>query len=320
MIYILKGSEPSFISEKLDSLINEKNSEIIRFDGNDKSFSIYELVDSCNGNSLFNDSLCVIVKDPYFLIKKVDDNELSVLYDYISNPCFDTDLIFYTLDDKFNTRLKAFTNISQNCQIITFDGLDYKNFNNYCLSRLKEEGINMSRECSFYLSNICKRNASLFNQNLEILKLYPDEINVNVINKLCTSSDNNMVYDLINAICDKDLSKAISLERKLLNDNDSILGVIALLANNLRQTYHIGYLYEKGFRKSSIINECKIPEFLVNKSLEMLNKFDTMKILSLLNDLSILECKCKSANDLNNNNRFELYLINMMKKDNYASN
>lgn len=318
MIYIVKGSEPHFIKDKLDALIRESNGEVVKFDGNSKNFTIEELVDSCMSNSLFADKLCVICKDPYFLTKKVEEKEISVLLDYISNPVYETDLIFYTLDDNFNIKLKTYKTISENSEVITLDGLDYKNFNNYCYSRIKEEDLIIDKDSAYTLISICKRNASLFNSNLEILKLYPDKIDQNVIAKLCTSSDNNLVFDLINAICEKDINKTIICERKLLSESDSILGVIALLSNSLRQTYFIGYLLEKGYKKSQIINECKSSEFIINKSIDTLSKIKKEQILKLLSQLSDLDIECKSNYDIPDNSRFELFILNLLEDNKYA--
>lgn len=319
MIYVIKGSEASFIEAKLKELTKGYDNPI-KLDGSSKDFSIDEMLESCNTNSLFADKNMVLVKDPYFLIKKVDDKELNNLYAYISSPAYETDLVLYTLEDKFNTKLKTFKQVISNAELISLDILDYKNFNSYCYSRINEEGLKINRNVAYYLTNICKRDASLFNQNLEVLKLYPGNIDETVIDKLCTSSDNNLVYDLINAICAKDINKSIIFERKLLNETDSILGVIALLANSLRQTYYIGYLYDKGYRKAVILNECKISEFIVNKSLDMLNKYDKNAIINLLNDLSELECSCKANYGISDNNKFELFLLKMMENKNYASN
>ena len=313
MIYIIKGSEPHFIEDKLKILIKDSNGELIKYDGNQKDFSVDELVNSCLGNSLFSEKTCVVVKDPYFFIKKVDEKEIKPLLDYAANPIFETDLIFYTLDDNFNGKLKIFKTISENAEVITLDGLDYKNFNNYCYSRIKEEGLNIDKDSAYALISICKRNASLFNSNLDILKLYPGVIDQNVILKLCTSSDNNLVFDLINAISDKDINKAIISERKLLNESDSILGVIALLANSLRQTYYIGYLQEKGYKKSQIINECKSSEYVINKSIDTLTKIKKEQILKLLSKLSDLDIECKSNYGINDNSRFELFILNLLE-------
>lgn len=319
MIYVIKGSEASFIEAKLKELTKGYN-DLIKLDGSSKDFSIDEMLEACNTNSLFSDKNIVLVKDPYFLIKKVDDKELDNLYAYIASPAYECDLILYTLEDKFNVKLKAYKQIIANAELISLDALDYKNFNNYCYSRLNEEGIKINRNLAYYLTNICKRDASLFNQNLEVLKLYPGNIDEDVIDKLCTSSDNNLVYDLINAICAKDINKSIIFERKLLSNTDSILGVIALLANSLRQTYYIGFLYDKGYRKAEIVNECKISEFIINKSLDMLNKYDKHTIINLLNDLSTLECSCKADYGIPDNSKFELFLLRMMENKSYASN
>lgn len=316
MIYVIKGSESHFIEDKVKQLSKKEGAEVVKFDGSSPDFSIEEMLNACNGNSLFNEFTVVVVKDPYFLIKKVDDSELKPLFNYVAEPLYETDLIFYTIEDKFNARLKAYKQIVDNAQLISLDGLDYKNFNNYCYSRIKEEGLNIDKDTAYNLISICKRNASLFNSNLDVLKLYPDKIDNDAIAKLCTISENNAVFDLINAITDKDISKTISLQRKLIKENDSALGVIALLATSLRQTYYIGYLSSIGYSKYQIMDECKLSEYIINKSFETLRKINNNQILKLLAQLSDLDIACKSDNSISDASRFELFTLNLLKKEN----
>ena len=167
MIYIIQGQEEYFIRERIAKIIKESDGEIFHFDGMDKSFDIDQLLEACQGNSLFSSGYVVLVDQPYFLVKKSDEKNLQPLFDYISKPVFENQLIFYTYLNNFNQRLKAFKQISENAQVITLNSLDYKNFNNYVRSRLVEEDLKLDNESIFLLSNLCKRSATLLNQNIE---------------------------------------------------------------------------------------------------------------------------------------------------------
>lgn len=314
MIYIIQGQEQCFIKDKLKEITSSSDSEVVYFDGSDKNFSIGALLEACEGNSIFSQGSIVLVDQPFFLICKSDEKQLQPLLDYISKPLYDTQLVFYTYLDNFSSKLKVYKTIAKNAQVITLNSLDYKNFNNYVRSRLNEEKVDISSDAAYQLNSICKRNATLLNQNIEILKLYPGKIDLKAVNKLCTASDENDSFELINALTAKDVSKAIYLERKMMTANDSILSVIGLLANQLRFLYQIAYLSSKGKNRKQILDETGVNEYRLNKAFESLRNLRKEQIISLLAKLSDLDISCKSDSSLPDASRFELFILEFLKR------
>lgn len=319
MIYIIEGEEEIFIKNKINELCNQ-DCEIIKIDGNSKDFSLDFLINSSYGNSLFANETVVLVKDAPFLIKKYDEKQLDKLINYINNPIFETDLIFYTYENKHNGKLKAYKAISKNANIIELNSYDYKNFNTYVNQLVNFNKLNINNDAIYMLNNICKRNATLLNQNISILKNYPDIITTEVIKKLCTSSDDNDAFEMINALTNKDISKVITIERRMLKTNDSIISIAGLLASQLRFLYQLSYLIKSNKTKSEIIDITKCSEGRYKNSLQTLKKLSMSEIIMLLNELSNFDIKCKNDNSMNDNSRFEIFVLDLLKKENYASN
>lgn len=320
MIYIIEGEEEIFIKQKINEICKSKDAEIIRFDGNSKLFTLQEMLDACLGNTLFSNGNIVLVKDAPFLIKKTDDKELEPLLNYISNPIYETELIFYSLENKLNGKLKAYKAISKNAQVIKFDSYDYKNFNTLVNQYVNSYKLNINNDAIYLLNTICKRNATLLLQNIEVLSNYPDRITSDVVNKLCTASDDNNSFDMINALTAKDISKAIYIERKMLKENDSVISIIGLLASQLRFLYQLSYYISINKKKDEIIDITKCSEIRYKMSLETLNKLNKTQIISLLDKLSELDIKCKTDSSIPDTSRFELFILELLRKQNYASN
>lgn len=317
MIYIIEGQESIFISNKIKQLSNQIDADVIKFEGN---FSLYEMVNACNTPSLFSNKNVVLVKDPYFLCKKVDEKELEPLFNYVASPIFETDLVFYTLDDKFNSKLKAYKNISTNAEIIKYNSYDYKNFNTYVNQEIRRANLNINNDAAYLLNQMCKRSATLLNQNIEVLSNYPEKITTQVVSKLCTASDDNDSFELINAITAKDINKTVSLERRMLSDVDSIYSIIGLLAAQLRFLYQLSYCLNKGMKKSQIVDEMNISDYRYDKSIDALKKLNMKQIINLLDQLSKLDIKCKTDNSIDDQTRFELFILQLLEKGNHASN
>lgn len=320
MIYIIQGEEEIFVRNKINEFLNKENSDIFKFDGNDNNFSVDEMLNACVSNSFFSNKTIVLVKDAPFLTKKTDDKVLEKLTNYINNPIFETDLIFYSFSNKLNGKLKAYKVISKNAQVFNLEKINYYNFNNYVNQQLIINGIKMSKDASLILTDICKRDATLLNSNIEVLKNYPDEINTDVIIKLCTFSESDDAFELINSLTNKDVSKSISIFRKMCDEKDSIMPIIGLLSSQLRFLYQISYLNDLGKTTKEIIEITKCNEWRLKNCINTLNKISTYKILELLNDLSKIDIKCKNDNSISDKSYFELYILNLLKKDTYAIN
>lgn len=320
MIYVIKGSEELAIRRQIDKICEGEDLDIIRINGDDE-YLIDEIIEACNSKSLLSSKNIVLVKDPSFLINKVDDDKLEKLCKYLKNPAYDSDLVLYSLENKINMKLKAYKKVVENAEVFDFKEYDRKQFNSFAYYELNASKLNINKEASYLLINICRNNSSLFMQNIEVLKNYPGKIDTDVINKLCTASDDIKSFDLINAITDNDLDKAINLERIMLdNSDDGILGIISLLAGQLRFLYQFSYLLSKNYDKSSILDEMKMDDYRYSKSLETIKKLKMPQILDMLKSLSDLDIACKSDFTLKDSSKFELLIIQSLMKRKYARN
>lgn len=311
MIYIVFGDELVFVQDKLKEITKGKEDDIIKINCLNPSFSIDEITEACLGNSLFSNGNVILVKDAPFLYKKYDENELKSLFDYCANPIYETDLIFYTLDNSFNRKLKAYKQIANNAQVIECNMLEYKAFNVYLERQINFAKLNIDRDAINRLNLICKRSATLLKQNLDVLENYPDKITVEVIDKLCSSAEIDS-FEIINAITNKNISKTIELTRKVLKENDSILSLVNLLAGQLRFLYNIAYLDSIGKKSNEIMDMMSIKPLRYNKAKEALTKLYLNQIIVLLSKLSEIDVKCKSDNSMSQTDLFELFIINLM--------
>lgn len=320
MIYVIKGSEELAIRKQIDKICQGEDLDIVRISGDDE-FLIDEIIDACNGKSLFASKSIVLVKDPYFLINKVDENKIEKFYKYLENPAYDSDLVLYSLEDKINTKLKAYKKVIENAELFNFEEYDRKQFNSFAYYELNASKLDINKEAVYLLIDICRNDSSLFMQNIDVLKNYPGKIDSDVINKLCTASDDINSFDLINAITDNDLDKTINLERIMLeNSDDGILGIISLLAGQLRFLYQFSYLLSKNYDKKTILDEMKMSDYRYSKSLETIKKLKMPQILEMLKSLSDLDIACKSDFSLKDSSKFELLIIQLLMKREYARN
>lgn len=311
MIYIIYGNDSYLIDSKINEIINQnKDSDVIKVDGSSKNFSYYDVLDSINSVGLFNNKSLVLFKDPPLLKRKVDDKEAEELLAYCKKPIYENTLIFYTYDNDFKKVLKAFKDISSNADVYDLK-VDPKNFYNMCIEVAKKYTVRLNRSCFDIVYKACNNSLSLFKQNMDILDLYPEKIDEDVVNNLLISSNEENVFNLINALTNKKVSDSIYYARRILANDSNINGLIALLANQLRFLYQVSYYSDGPYGASDILG-CKSP-YRITKALETLRTLKSKDIMSMLDRLAVLDLDSKQNSDIDDTLKLELFIVELLK-------
>lgn len=313
MIYILIGEEGFLVENKLNEIINAKKDSLLsRFNGNDKTFNIDDVLIACSNVNLFNPSTLVLVKDAPFLINKTSEDVDKIL-NYCASPLYENDLVFYTLDNRFNERLKTYKDISKNAQVFKFNKPKRNEYYGLCTDLIKKRNIKISKESANYLINSCNNSLQTFSQNLDILELYPETITNNVIDGILISANYDDVFGLINALTNKKISVAISLSRKLLKVDDNIFGLISMLGMQLRFLYEVSYYNDLNLSISEIMDRINTASsYRIEKAFESLSYLREKEILKLLDKLSDLDYSLKTNDDIDSKLQFELFIASMV--------
>lgn len=312
MIYIIKGEEKKLIKDKLKEFTNGERKSLVKIDGQGSNFTISKMIDTCKQIDLFSDFNIVLVKDAPFLIDKYEGKDIDILINYLNNPLYECDLIFYTLDNLYNEKLKLFKQVANNALVLRYERFKKGDFYNYCKKALNEANIKLDYEANNYLIENSFPDLDLFNRNLEILKLYPETLDIFALKALVTTKDEQDVFKLINAIMAKNVSQSLKLVKKYLKYDDNVLGLLALLANQLRLLYSIAYYQSIGKSKKEIEEILNINPYRLQKAYEVISNFDMKEIMSLLNKLADLEYTIKVDSSLDDKLRTELFILELL--------
>lgn len=315
MITIVFGNEPLLIKNKIDSIILEnKDSLVTKFNCYHKEFDVNTIVDACKSVGLFNDSTLVLVKDPEFLSKKNDSTDISLLLDYCKHPLYENNLVFYTFDNTFNERLNIFKEIAINAEVIKFNQLPKKDFFDEAKRIINNSKLNITKEASDYLINSVNLSLTLLNENIEVLRLYPDRIDLEAIRKLITISSDEDTFSLINALTSKQVSLSIKYANKLLDNDESVLKLVASIASQLRFLYSVAYYRSIGKTNKEIMTILNIKtSYRLDKAIESLEKVDMNTIEELLSKLCNLDYSLKKNDDIDEKLKLELFIVELLK-------
>ena len=315
MIYVIKGNEPYLIRKKIhDLLALNPLSQVTKFDGNDSDFNIDKVINTCQSINLFVEHNVVMVKDAPLLYKKSDEKEANILLEYAKNPTYESELIFYSLENNISEKLKVTKELIKNADFIKLDKLKKYDFSAYARNMVNQCKLNITKVAADYLINNANYDLSLLAKNLQVLSLYPEEINEKVIMGLISLPDEEDPFNLINAISTKNVAKSMEYINVLLKYDDNILGLISMISSQLRFLYAVSYYDSVGYTNNEIMDQLNIKnDFRLTKARESLRYISPTEIMKLLSDLSDLDFKCKTNSELDDKTKLELLIVKLLK-------
>ena len=310
MIYVLCGEEPYLIEKKLNELIATNGGEKLIFSGDDWD----GLAVQCQEISLFAPTRIILVKDPLFLSAKSDEHRLKALLSYCNKPNYETDLIFYTYENSFDLRLKTAKEVLKNAQLLRFDRYKETAFRNYVMARIKESSLMIQRDAIETLIKMSVPSITLFERNLELLLLYPQNVDKKAVAALCTPLNEETIFDFIDLLLAKNFKQAYKLAKRLLKDNGSVIGFVSVLASQLRFLYQVAYFAAKGFSREKIAETMNVGStYRISKALEKLANLNRKELLHMLNELALLEYNLKTSANFDENFLFEMFMMEFTK-------
>lgn len=315
MIYIFEGEEPVLINQNISKLIEKnKNFNLIRYDGKSKEFDLDEVFNNWINVDLFGNNSLIIVNDPPFLLRKEENKTLDDFLEYSKHQDNENILVLYTLNGSFKKVLKSYKTISSNAKVVNYEKLKRNDFYNAAITLLKDNDLILDKQSLNTLIQASNSSLSDLKLNVDVLKLYPEKITNDVVSNLLSVPVNYDSFDLINAICNKDVSKSDKLIKEMLKDNDSIIGMISLLSGQLRFLYLLSSYLDDGETPESISSNYGYNLYRVKKAIETLSKLKKNDILRLLNLLCDLDIKVKSQSYLSQKTLFELFILELINE------
>ena len=313
MIYLIFGSEIYLIDKKIKEISNKnKDADIVKVDASIKGFNYKQILESCMDVGLFASRSVVLVKDPLFLKKKIEDKNVDELIEYCSKPIYENDLVFYTYDNDFKKVLKSYKDIVKNAKVFECNA-NPKTYYVDCLNIVKEKDLVLDKKVLNILIDSCSPSLTLFNQNLDVLCLYPDKLDEDVTKRLITSNNEENVFNLINALTKKNISSAIKSLNKIISNDNNINGLIALLASQLRFLYEVSYYNEKSYSINEIMEYTGVKNrYRIDKAFETLDNLNMKEIINLLSKLADLDYQSKTSSDLNDKLKMELFIVSLI--------
>jgi DNA polymerase-3 subunit delta len=304
--YLILSNDKIVIDTNIKDIvkkIKDDDKEIIKMDLTVNSLS--EVLEVLNTYTFLSNIKVVILYNSLFIEgDSTYDKELKQLEKYLNE---ETDNYFIMVAGKMCSK-KNIVELLKNVKVIE------ENINSEQLVKDNLEIFKMDNGTIKYFVNICHNNYEKIINELNKLKLYKIDdptklITRNDIDLITIREYDDNIFDLVNAITNRNKKQAIELYNRLREKEDSTL-IIGAIASKIRMLYSIKVLRDDRFSVDAMAELLDVKRAAVSISLESCDNFSSERLLNLLDRLFEIDIKSKSeTKDLDL--QFKLFLMNI---------
>lgn len=284
-IYLLYGEEKYDLELRLQKIKKE-------YDNLSEGINLYyitndnidELPSLLQGVTFFGTEKLIIIKD----------TKLKFNVDLLKD--IDKDITIVVIEESVDKRTTDYKTLSKIAECIEFKFMDEVKVKEYIMQVLKKYNISISNEDADYLSQMLGNQKSNIINELNKLVIYLEgENNVNreIIDKVCTKTLNAKIFDVLSNIVNKKKKIAIKELDELLQQKEPIVKIYIMLYKQVKQMYLIKFL--KGKNSPNIAQILGIHPFVFKNLSKSCDAYTLKELRNILNEFDIYDEKTKNG-------------------------
>ena len=308
-------SEPSLI---LKSKLNQYTKDVIEekdefnynvFDFEENSFE--EIVDALQTPSFSSLKKVVVCKNPYFIkdskVKLPFTNDIKTLEEYINNENPDSEWIIICPKKYFSGKSKFINMISKLGEVENLLFEDENEFISYGNSLIEATKINIDSKAKEILFERCAGDVCKLEREIAKLAIFNDKIDVDIITKMVSRPLEDDVFELSNALLNKDHKRIMKLYSDLKLLKMEPINLIALLANQFRLIMQVLILKKENKKEADIATILQVHPYRVKMAIKHGYTYSLNDVKKILVELATLDAKIKTG-EADRYVDFELFL------------
>ena len=307
--YLLEGNDTFVLELEREKIIKEnkfKNAAIYKYDLEESELE--KVLEDLDTYGFLTEKKVIIVKNIESLKYDEYKKDFDHLYKYLENPNLDNLLIIET---KKIGNSKVLKELKNKCEFIEVD-LDSKR---YIKNILKD--YNISDEAVSLLDKYCLSDISKIDsecQKLKNFKLEEKEITIDDIKELVVikiGDPKDLTFSFTRSLAMRDRKAALSKYRELLSYDIEPIGIIGLLASQIRIIYQTKLLEKDHLSDREMANILEEKsDYRVSKARELTRLYSEDDLLKLMEELAKIDLTIKTT-DVDPNSLIEMFVINI---------
>ena len=295
MNYLIVGNSYKLIDKEISKIVANREFKTYSL----LEISLEEVLMDANYGSLFDDEKIIVLKNFETILDK-KESKLETLYDYLNEPSPAT-LIF--VSSSLPSKTKLLKDILSKLKVIeTPSPVKPYEVVALTLEIAKEYGFKLQENVATCLSEKCAYNIDVIIMELEKMQISKEKgtiISQNDVEEMVPNYNVNDVFELKDAIVNKNISKALELIDEAENSKMELIPVVVMLAKEYELLYTISSLVKEKRTNDEISTILdKMHPYRVKMLRSTANKYTEEKLKQLLLYLCNLDLKCVSEDNL----------------------
>ena len=294
-LYLFFGDEYFLIRETVDyikkSFLCNEFDDINYSNIEGKETSLEDLIYSSKTMPLFSNKRLIVVKDFLKLMNTKKEEELFL--QFIQG--LPDHLCLILVSPKIDKRTKIYKSITKNGEAIEFKTFKGNLLIRWIKQRFSVAGKKIDKEAAAFLASNFDRGLEELNSEINKVITYSGSkqtIEQSDILPIVRTTLENNIFLLMDAICQKDSPKALSILNDIIKEGEAPLWILFMIIRQLRLIYRSFLLLQQGFNFNEIHKTLKVHPYALKKAIEQSNNFNIIKLnkaldLALDTDLKI---------------------------------
>lgn len=310
-IYLLYGTEDYLKKQYKDRLTKAMLSEgdtmnYAYYEG--KSVDLKEVIDLSETMPFFAERRLIVFENTN-LFKNASD-----LGDYIKTLPDTTYYLF--VENEVDKRSKLYKAVKAKGRIVELNFQDEAILKRWIAGNVKKEGKQIAEQDIVYFLNKVGTDMGNITKELEKLFCYvldKERITREDIDAICVTQISNKIFDMINAVAEKNQKAALDYYYDLLALKEPPMRILFLLTRQYRILYQVRGLMKKGYVRKEIASKAGLHPFAAGKYMDQAKRFHSKEIREILEESADIEQRVKTGL-LTDHLAVEIFLVKYSSK------
>lgn len=269
-----------------------------------KNTDIKEVIDLAETLPFFAERRLIVFEDTGFFKSSGAD-----LADYISDMPATTYFIF--IENEVDKRSKLYKAVKAKGHIVELNAQDENTLRKWVLGLVKKEGKQMEPSDVAYFLNKVGTDMENITKELEKLVCYCIDrpmITREDIDAVCVTQITSHIFEMVNAVANKDQRKALDLYYELLALKEPPMRILFLLIREYRILFQVMALLKQGYGKKEIASKAGLHPFAAGRYMDEAKRFRMRELRAVMEEGADIEQRVKTGL-LTDHLAVELFLV-----------
>ena len=294
-IYLLFGEEnylkKQYKERFVEALLPEGDTmNYAHYEG--KGIDVKEVIDLAETMPFFAERRVLVFENTGFF-KSASGAELAEYVKEIPETTY-----FLFVEEEVDKRSKMYKAVKAKGRAVELPFQDENTLKRWVAGQVGKENKKITESDVVYFLNKVGTDMENITKELEKVFCYTLDRDVVLredIDAVCVTQISNHIFDMVNAVAEKQQKRALELYYDLLALKEPPMRILFLLTRQYRGLYQVKQLAKKGYGRKEIAEKAGLHPFAVGKYMEQAKRFHIKELRAILEDSADIEQRVKTG-------------------------